>query len=73
MPTVLKTVPVAKGAAEYLVENRDGKWSVIMFADSPTDGGSTVQSFSTEQLANSAAIRWQKRENKAVLESQGYI
>jgi hypothetical protein len=72
MPTVVKIVPVAKGAAEYLIENRGGKWYVVMYESERADGA-TVQVCPSEQAANIAAVRWQKKENRAVLQDQGYF
>jgi hypothetical protein len=73
MNNEIKKAEPVYGAAEYLAQERGGKWYVIMYTSKGDTYGTEIQSCSNEETAEKAAQRWQKKENKAVLKEQGQI
>lgn len=67
MPALEKIQPV-KGAAEYVAMEIGDKWCVVMF-ETKRSSGSIIETFNYQEPAEKAAIRWQKKENKAVLKN----
>lgn len=67
MKATEKIQPV-KGAAEYIAMELGGKWSVLMF-ETKRSSGTVIETYTYQESAEKAAIRWQKKENKAVLKN----
>lgn len=65
----LEDVKPVKGAALYVAKEIGGKWCVVMF-EGMRSSGSIIESYKNQEPAEKAVIRWQKKENKAVLKSK---
>lgn len=68
-----KKAEAVYGAAEYLARPNGNKWEVRMYTSKGDTYGTLIETRNTEEQAEKAANRWQKKENRAFLKSQGQI